>query len=172
MEDELNGRWHQWKIATMEDDLKWRRPERKTISKGDNLKGRQPQGDTNSKREDLNGRRRPQWRTTLMEDGLNGRRPQLKNCWPFLPKKTIFCSPQLVSFFAVHYCLCHATLFVSLLFHHLPLKSFLVWFLNCDENTFVLSHLTMSWCYLKKYILFIHNFFMSWDSSVIYAYWY
>ena len=33
MEDDLNGRQHQWKMTSMEDDLNGRRPQWKTLMK-------------------------------------------------------------------------------------------------------------------------------------------
>ena len=41
MEDDRNGRQHQWKTTSIEDDLNGRRPKWKRTSMEDNLYGRQ-----------------------------------------------------------------------------------------------------------------------------------
>ena len=51
MEDNLNGRWAQWKPSSMEDNPNWS----KTLIE-DDFNGRQTQGKTTLREEDLNGK--------------------------------------------------------------------------------------------------------------------
>ena len=90
MEDDLNGRWPQWKMTSMKDDLNGKRPQWKTTSMEDDLNGRRPQWKTTTMEDNHNRRQRqrkttsiedgirPHWKTTSMEDDLNGRQYQWK----------------------------------------------------------------------------------------------
>ena len=77
MEDDLYGRWPQWKTTSVEDDLHGRQTQWKRTSVEDNLSGRRPQWKTTSVEDDLSGRR-SQWKTISVEDNLIGRQTQWK----------------------------------------------------------------------------------------------
>ena len=89
MEDDLNGKWPQWKTTSKEDD-QW-----KMSLMEDYLNGRLPQWKTTPMEDNLN-ERQPQWKTTSMKDKINGRQPQwnttsiYSNVWIWVSSMTQF----------------------------------------------------------------------------------